>query len=247
MKVPRVTRRGMTTALIAVFLGMNCVSLAIPLLGSNLPGIPTLRFLAGRTAVYALLLVLHLLGMRGSGHAFVLASVVFTSLAISAPMFASGYPLGLALPVIATAIVADWKVILAGGLALIALVALRLGIGIFIANPLSSLVFLIYVFGVAGLWLLFENSRLEAARRADELSEASAKVRFQSFILDHVGQIVVAGDMRDRITYWNEAASRAHGWSAAEVLAMETGPLLVEMDAAELRRLDALVASGRSY
>ncbi|MCU1501741.1 MAG: hypothetical protein JWM12_1095, partial [Ilumatobacteraceae bacterium] len=43
-------------------------------------------------------------------------------------------------------------------------------------------------------------------------------VRFQAQLLDAVGQCVIATDTEGRVTYWNRAAERVHGWRADEVL-----------------------------
>src|SRR5215211_2433487 len=41
-------------------------------------------------------------------------------------------------------------------------------------------------------------------------------VRFQSLLLDAVGQAVIATDQQGKIVYWNRAAEELYGWSAEE-------------------------------
>ena len=42
------------------------------------------------------------------------------------------------------------------------------------------------------------------------------RVRLQARLLDALGEAVVATDVRGRVTFWNRAAERLYGWSAAE-------------------------------
>lgn len=51
-----------------------------------------------------------------------------------------------------------------------------------------------------------------------QLRAVEAQVRFQARLLDAVGQAVIATDLNGTITYWNNAAERIYGWSAAEVI-----------------------------
>jgi PAS domain S-box-containing protein len=50
-----------------------------------------------------------------------------------------------------------------------------------------------------------------------ERKEAEEKLRFQSRLLDTVGQSVVATDFEGNITYWNQAAQSMFGWTSDEV------------------------------
>ena len=51
-----------------------------------------------------------------------------------------------------------------------------------------------------------------------EQKKAEEKIRFQSSILDVVGQAVIVTDLEGRISYWNQAAEKIYGWTAAETL-----------------------------
>ncbi|MEO6579458.1 MAG: PAS domain S-box protein, partial [Candidatus Limnocylindria bacterium] len=50
------------------------------------------------------------------------------------------------------------------------------------------------------------------------MPEAEEALRFQAALLDAVGQALVATDTTGVILYWNKAAERMYGWSAAEAI-----------------------------
>jgi len=54
-------------------------------------------------------------------------------------------------------------------------------------------------------------------RDVTEIREAEARASLHAALLDQVGNAVIVTDMEGRITYWNPAAERMYGWSAAEV------------------------------
>jgi PAS domain S-box-containing protein len=56
------------------------------------------------------------------------------------------------------------------------------------------------------------------ARDLTERKRAEEEIRFQSRLLDAVGQAVIATDSQGEILYWNRAAERLYGWSAQEVI-----------------------------
>ncbi|HOX33127.1 MAG TPA: PAS domain-containing protein [Spirochaetales bacterium] len=246
MRLPRISQRGITVALLSVMIAMSLLSLAFMLLGGAFPSGAAAPLLGIRLGLNALSLVLYLRGWKPAGLLFVAASVAFTAVSLTPAYFAAGFPLGMLMPIVAVAIVSDWRGILLAGAALVAIVALRHGMGV-ISRPTSLLTYAFCVLGIAGLWILLESARLEAARRADELARSAGRLRFQSSLLDRVGQIVVAGDLRGRITYWNEAAERLHGWKAEEILAMEAAPVLMDGTPEERERHRAAIASGSQY
>ena len=47
---------------------------------------------------------------------------------------------------------------------------------------------------------------------------AEERIRFQSELLDTVGQAVIATDLEGKVLYWNRAAEELYGWSAEEVM-----------------------------
>jgi diguanylate cyclase (GGDEF)-like protein/PAS domain S-box-containing protein len=74
-------------------------------------------------------------------------------------------------------------------------------------------------------------------------------VRFQASLLDNVGQAVAARDTDGRVTYWNDAATRLFGWTAAEAQGRQMRELVVAVpehtDRAATARIDQ--AAGRSW
>ena len=56
--------------------------------------------------------------------------------------------------------------------------------------------------------------------------KAEKQNRFQSNLLNKIGQAVVATDSNGRITYWNQAASVMYGWSRKEVMGRDIMKIL---------------------
>lgn len=59
--------------------------------------------------------------------------------------------------------------------------------------------------------------------------EAEEKIHFQARMLDAVDSAVIVTDLEGRVRYWNQAAERLYGWSAAETI----GQSIVELTAAQ--------------
>ncbi|MEI7846254.1 MAG: PAS domain S-box protein [Chloroflexota bacterium] len=55
-------------------------------------------------------------------------------------------------------------------------------------------------------------------RDITERKNTEEKMRFQSKLLDVVGQAVIVTDMHGKISFWNRAAENLYGWKEAEVL-----------------------------
>ncbi|MFO7526417.1 MAG: PAS domain S-box protein [Ignavibacteriaceae bacterium] len=51
-----------------------------------------------------------------------------------------------------------------------------------------------------------------------ERKKAETKIRFQSNMLNTIGQAVVSTDLQGNITYWNKAAEIIYGWTANEAM-----------------------------
>ncbi len=64
-------------------------------------------------------------------------------------------------------------------------------------------------------------------RDITERKAAEDAVRFQASLLDAVGQAVAARDVDGRVIYWNDAATRLFGWTAAEALGQVLRDLIV--------------------
>jgi PAS domain S-box-containing protein len=87
--------------------------------------------------------------------------------------------------------------------------------------------------GVVGV--VFSSRDVTESRRVFE------RARFQSHLLNSVGQAVVAADVEGVVTYWNGAAERLYGWLEADVL----GCNVVDLVVAEARRAEASEIMGR--
>jgi diguanylate cyclase (GGDEF)-like protein/PAS domain S-box-containing protein len=55
-------------------------------------------------------------------------------------------------------------------------------------------------------------------RDVTERRESEERLRFQSGLLEAVGQSIVATDKEGRVVYWNRGAERIFGWSSEEVM-----------------------------
>ena len=55
-------------------------------------------------------------------------------------------------------------------------------------------------------------------RDVTERRESEERLRFQSGLLDAVGQAISATDTEGRVVYWNRGAERIFGWSSGEVM-----------------------------
>jgi PAS domain S-box-containing protein len=53
--------------------------------------------------------------------------------------------------------------------------------------------------------------------------EYEERLRFQSGLLDAVGQAITATDTEGRVVYWNRGAERIYGWSSEEVMGRARG------------------------
>ena len=65
------------------------------------------------------------------------------------------------------------------------------------------------------------------------------KTRFQSRLLNSVGQAIIATDLKGRITYWNNAAEQLYGWQKAEVIGRNVVDILIE-DSQKAQALEIL-------
>jgi PAS domain S-box-containing protein len=167
---------------------------------------------------------------------------------VSAVMVLSLYPgRGGLLPILAAALVSDWKGILATGLFLLAAMIAQNGLPAILAAPVSPLVFCFCAFLVILLWLSLDMARKEAVAKAGELEKNASKLRFQSELIERAGQSIIAGDKDGRILFWNEAATRLHGWTAAEMIGKNDVERLIVMGNEERTRTQAEFRAGRSY
>jgi diguanylate cyclase (GGDEF)-like protein/PAS domain S-box-containing protein len=83
-------------------------------------------------------------------------------------------------------------------------------------------------------------------RRVEEQGEPAESLRFHAQVIEAVESAVLALDLEGRITYWNGAAARLFGWSAAVV----TGEPLIDVVLASRRDGEAIlekVANGERW
>lgn len=68
-----------------------------------------------------------------------------------------------------------------------------------------------------------------------KIKEAERQIKFQSKMLDEIGEAVIATDMEGKVIYWNNAAEKLYGWAKNEVL----GKSITELTPAADLKLDA--------
>jgi PAS domain S-box-containing protein len=73
-------------------------------------------------------------------------------------------------------------------------------------------------------------------RDVTEVKAIRDRATFQARLLDNVGQSIIVTDAVGVITYWNAAAERLFGWSAAEALERPVAAVTPAADAADLAR-----------
>ncbi|HEX8681636.1 MAG TPA: PAS domain S-box protein, partial [Ardenticatenaceae bacterium] len=78
-------------------------------------------------------------------------------------------------------------------------------------------------------------------RNVTERKQAEEQLRFQSYLLNTVGQAVIATDIDGSILYWNHFAESLYGWSSSEVL----GRNIVEVTPSEASKEQALELMAR--
>jgi PAS domain-containing protein len=161
-----------------------------------------------RETAFALPFILFIRGWKPSLHLFAAAATILTGFAFGADIFVKSYPMGIIIPILMAAMLSNWIGILGSGTGLIIILILRHGSEAILSAPSSALVYVFCVVSIALLWAMFDQARRDAEKRADEQEASTEHLRFQSLLLDSVGQAVVAGTMDDRITFMNRAAVR---------------------------------------
>ncbi|MGQ0635990.1 MAG: PAS domain-containing hybrid sensor histidine kinase/response regulator [Planctomycetaceae bacterium] len=71
-------------------------------------------------------------------------------------------------------------------------------------------------------------------RDISDRRRAEAQIREQAALLDKARDVIIVRDLEDRITYWNRAAERLYGWTAAEACGQTCRELLFRGDGAQL-------------
>jgi PAS domain S-box-containing protein len=110
-------------------------------------------------------------------------------------------------------------------------------------------------FGVGNKRTDYDATDLELASALGDFSwevverkRGEERLRFQSHLLNTVGQAIIVTDPAGTITYWNQAAEETYGWTAEEVM----GRNIVEVTPSETTReqaneIMAHVRAGKSW
>jgi len=81
-----------------------------------------------------------------------------------------------------------------------------------------------------------------------ERKRAEERIRFQSGLLDAVGEAVIALDVEGRILYWNRAAEEMYGWSSEEAMGRRLSEMVVPEDLrGRAEEIMAEVREGRTW
>jgi len=81
-----------------------------------------------------------------------------------------------------------------------------------------------------------------------ERRDAEERVRFQSRLLDAVGESVIALDLEGRVLYWNRAAEEMYGWTSEEAMGRRLTKMVVSEDLQGLaEEIMAEVREGRAW
>ncbi len=81
-----------------------------------------------------------------------------------------------------------------------------------------------------------------------ERKNADEKMRFQSKLLDVIGQAVIVTDMDGKINFWNQAAENLYGWKVDEVLGQTIFEMVVpEISEQQARQIMQELNSGKMW
>jgi PAS domain S-box-containing protein len=75
---------------------------------------------------------------------------------------------------------------------------------------------------------------LGTAQDVTEAKLAEEQILFQAHLLQQVEAAVIAGDLRGKVTHWNDHAERLYGWSRVEALGRDVAELTVGPEDAEI-------------
>lgn len=89
---------------------------------------------------------------------------------------------------------------------------------------------------------------LSVVRDVTEQRRLQAAERFQSQLLDAMGEAVIATDPDGTVTYWNAAAEQLYGWSKSEAMGHSVGELTVaEPTRAQAAEIMQHVRAGKTW
>lgn len=81
-----------------------------------------------------------------------------------------------------------------------------------------------------------------AVQRALREAEADRRLREQAQLLDRASEAIYVTDVNDLVTFWNPAAERTFGWSAAEAIGRPASEVFRAADESTLRRANETLA-----
>jgi len=70
-------------------------------------------------------------------------------------------------------------------------------------------------------------------RDITERNKIQNEIKFQAYLLNNVGQSVIATDLQGRVIYWNNASEIIYGWSAVEALGQNIFDLIASQQTKE--------------
>ena len=84
-------------------------------------------------------------------------------------------------------------------------------------------------------------------RNVTERKKAEEKIKFQAYLLNHVGQAIIMVDNNRTIRFWNKAAEKLYGWSEEEALGRKVTELLSGTSPDEADEVARRLLAGESW
>ena len=87
---------------------------------------------------------------------------------------------------------------------------------------------------------------VHVARNVTERKKAEEKIKFQAYLLNHVGQAIIMVDNTRIIRFWNKAAEKLYGWPESEALGRNITELLGNVSVDEAKEITRRLSTGES-
>lgn len=242
MRIPRLPDHRQINLAMLTLMAVGTLAWGIVALAMGDPVAPGL--LSG-ALVYLLLCVAYLRGWYQARYAAVIITVLLTGLLLPEPFVTQTMPAEVLLPVIFALVMAGPAWMIGAMLGTVLLLLIRAGgVGIYAELP-TWISLTMLVGGMVLSHVLIRRARSEAETRATELDAALARtdaqartlarqrdeLRFQADLLALMGEAVLAIDQAGTVIYWNAAAERLFGFSAAELIGQSV--LTIVLDPAD--------------
>lgn len=91
------------------------------------------------------------------------------------------------------------------------------------------------------------KSILGVSRDITRRKKAEEKIKFQAYLLNHVGQAIIMVDNDRTIRFWNKAAEELHGWSEKQALGRKVTELLSNISQEEAEEVSKRLKAGESW